>query len=92
MVYQVIAGAPSGTYLVLSPLPSLKVLDDGVSRSAAAYLRSTGTPSARAGSARPGTDFSHENMLFRIEPRFSQVSEEFTGADPEFWRAARRPR
>jgi hypothetical protein len=92
MVYQVIAGAPSGTYLVISPLQSLKVLDDGVSRSAAAYLRSTGSPSARSGTAgRPGSDLSHENMLFRVEPRLSRVSEEFAGADPDFWQAARRP-
>jgi hypothetical protein len=91
MVYQVIAGAPSGTYLVLSPLPSLKVLDDGVSRSAAAYLRSTGSPSTRGGAnVRPGSELSHENMLFRLEPRLSSVSEEFAGADPDFWQSVRR--
>lgn len=90
MVYQVIAGAPSGTSLVLSPLPSLKVLDDGVSRSAAAYLRYTGSPSARSGAVHPDSGVSHENMLVRIEPRLSQVSEEFAGADPDFWQASRR--
>lgn len=91
MVYQVIAGAPSGTYLVISPLPSLRVLDDGVSRSAAAYLRSTGSPSARSGTTgHPGSELSHENMLFRVEPSLSRVSEEFAGADPDFWQPARK--
>jgi len=93
MVYQVLAGGPSGTYLVVSPLPSLKVLDDGVGRSAAAYLRSTGSPFARSGTnGRPGSDVGHENVLFRIEPGLSRVSEDFAGADPEFWRLARRRR
>jgi hypothetical protein len=88
MVYQVIAGAPSGTYIVLSPLTSLKVLDDGVSRSAAAYLRSTGTPSSRTTAAvRPGSELSHENMIFRLDPARSHVSPEFAESDPGYWRA-----
>ena len=41
-------GVPSGTFLVFSPLSSIKLLDDGVNRSSAAYLRSTDSPSARA--------------------------------------------
>jgi hypothetical protein len=87
LVYQVIAGAPSGTFLVLSPLPSLQALDDGVSRSAAAYLRSTGTPSSRTtGAPRPGTDLSHENLIFRVEPGLSHVSREFAEPDINFWR------
>jgi hypothetical protein len=91
MVYQVVAGAPSGTYLLISPLPSLRILDEGVNRSAAAYLRSTGSPSSRAGtSTRPGSELTHENMIFRVEPRFSFVSDDFAGAAPEFWQGARR--
>jgi hypothetical protein len=87
LVYQVIAGAPSGTFLVLSPLPSLQALDDGVSRSAAAYLRSTGTPSNRTtGAPRQGTDLSHENLLFRVDPALSHVSREFAEPDINFWR------
>jgi hypothetical protein len=93
MVYQVVAGDQSGMFLIISPLPSLKVLDDGVSRSAAAYLRSTGTPSSRGGTAgRPGIELSHENLLFRIEPRLSFVSEDFAGVAPDFWQTARRGR
>jgi len=89
LVYQVISGAPSGTYLVISPLASLRAIDEGVSRSAAAYLRSTGSPSARAGtSPRAGSELSHENLLFRVEPRFSVVSAEIAEADPGFWKGA----
>lgn len=87
MVYQVISGAPSGTFLVFSPLSSLKLLDDGVNRSAAAYLRSTGSPSARAtNNAALQFEISHENLIFRIDPRISSVSDEFAGPDPDFWK------
>lgn len=87
MVYQVISGAPSGTFLVFSPLVSLKLLDDGVNRSAAAYLRSTGSPSARASNnAALQSEISHENLIFRIDPRISSVSSEFAGSDPDFWK------
>jgi hypothetical protein len=92
MVYQVVAGEPSGTYLILSPLPSLKVLDEGVSasRSAGAYQRSTGTPSTRATSkVGAQSEVSHETFLFRIDPALSDVSEEFASTDPGFWKAGR---
>jgi len=88
-----VAGDEPGTFVFIWPLPWFKVLDEGVSRSAAAYLRSTGTPSSRAGTAgRPGIELSHENLLFRIEPRLSFVSEDFAGVAPDFWQTARRGR
>jgi hypothetical protein len=93
LVYQVLAGDRSGTYVILSPLPSLKALDEGVStfRSAAGYQRSTGTPSTRAASkVDTQSDVSYETILFRIAPGLSEVPEEFTSADPEFWKSAAR--
>jgi hypothetical protein len=89
LVYQIVAGEPSGTYLILSPLPSLKALDDGVStsRSAVAYQRSTGTPSTRATSkVGEQNEVFHENFLFRIDPALSDVPEEFVSTDPGFWK------
>ncbi len=88
LVYQVVAGAPSGTFLLISPLPSLRVLDEGVSRSAAAYLRSTGSPSSRNGPNRP-VELSHENLIFRLDPRLSVVSDDFGAAAPDFWQPRR---
>lgn len=85
LVYQILAGDYSGTFLILSPLPSLAALDEGVSRSAAAYLRSTGNPSQRSGAANLKSDISYETQLFRIDPVISRVTSEFAELDPAFW-------
>ncbi len=76
LVYQVIAGAPSGTYIVFSPLPSLKTFDE--------VPRRVNNPRP---AARPGADVTHENILFRLDPARSHVSPEFAESDPAFWRA-----
>lgn len=91
LVYQVLSGAPSGLYLVISPLPSLAALDDGVSRSAAGYLRASGAPFSRPGGSTvtPGSNLSHENLIFRLEPTFSVVSSDFLDQNPGFWKPAR---
>lgn len=87
LVYQVLSGDYSGTYLVLSPLQSLKALDDGVSRSAAAYLRSTGSPGARGTQGVAAqAEINHQNLLFRIVPGLSSVSEQFAEPNPQFWK------
>jgi hypothetical protein len=88
LAYQAILGAPTGTVIILSPLASLKSLDDGVSRTSAGYLRSTGSPSVRSGGtpANP-TDLLQENLLFRINPRISAVAPDIADADPGFWKA-----
>lgn len=76
LTYQVIAGAPSGTFIVFSPLPSLKTFDE--------VPRRVNNPRAPN---RPGTDVTHENILFRLDPARSHVSPEFAESDPAFWRA-----
>jgi hypothetical protein len=85
LVYQTLAGEYSGTFFILSPLSSLAALDEGVSRSAAAYLRSTGSPSQRSGAANLKSDISYETQIFRIDPAMSRVTSEFAELDPAFW-------
>jgi len=85
LVYQVISGAPTGTYLFLSPLPSLAILDE-------AWARMPSNPEARA-AARAGqkaaadVELSREHLIFRVEPTMSHVSDEFAAEDAGFWRA-----
>lgn len=88
LAYQVLYGAPAGTVILLSPIVSLKALDEGVSRYTGAYLRSTGTPSTRgtSGPVSQTSELLQDNVLFRIHPRLSAVSETTADADPAFWR------
>ena len=81
MTYQVISGERAGTYMVLTPLPSLRVLDDG----------RPATPSyaegdrAAANKISADSELVRERLWFRIEPRFSYVSDEFADGEAGFW-------
>jgi hypothetical protein len=81
IAYQVVSGAGSGTYLFVAPLTSLKTLDDGIAR-APLYAESAG----KAGKAAAESEISRTNLLFRVEPGMSYVSDDFASGDPEFWR------
>jgi hypothetical protein len=86
LVYQVISGAPAGTFVFLSPIVSLRNFDDGVNP---VPVVAEGLANARAkDGSRISSDveMSREHLLFRVEPRISYVSNEFADADPEFWR------
>ena len=73
IAYQVVSGAPSGTYIFLSPLATLKQLDNAVH-----------APAHMEGATQ--IELIRERMLFRMEPRFSYVSDAFAAESVEFWR------
>ena len=82
IAYQVISGGPSGTYIFLAPLVSLKTLDEG---------RTAPPPYAQAAADKAlkkfeESEIGREHLLFRVEPRLSYVSDEFANVDAEFWR------
>jgi hypothetical protein len=81
MVYRVVSGAPSGTYIFLTPLPSLRVLDDA---RAAAPVYAEGAAASAKKSAN-AAEIIRENLWFRLEPRLSYVSNEFASGDAGFW-------
>lgn len=76
--YQIVSGSTSGTYVFVSPLPSLSVLDN-------AYP-GQGAPRPAA-PTRPASDalLSREQLLFRVEPAASYVSPAFAGSNAAFW-------
>ena len=80
IAYQVVAGAPSGTYILLAPMTALSTLDEGLARRA--YQ-------ADQGAAKTGSELSRTNLLFRVEPGMSYVSDAFAGDAQEFWRGKR---
>ena len=87
LAYQVISGAPSGTFIFLAPLASLKTMDEGVAETPV-YAEATAAARAKTASkVSADGEISREHLLFRVEPRMSYVSDDFAEADRQFWRA-----
>jgi hypothetical protein len=86
IAYQVISGAPSGTYVFVSPLATLKTLDDGIARLPvyAEVMAEAGADAGRKLAAE--AELARESRLFRMDPRISYVSDDFAAADTVFWR------
>jgi hypothetical protein len=83
--YQIISGGESGTYVFLAPLPSLQTIDNAIART-------WGHADASGHAARQATskitaeaDIAREQLLFRVDPVISSVSEAFAAAAPDFW-------
>ena len=90
LAYQVVSGAPSGTYCFLAPIQSLRSMDDGRN---ALPVYAEGLAAARATDAPKmayDAEVSRESLLFRVEPRISYVSTEFADVDPDFWRPKKK--
>ena len=82
LAYQMISGAPSGTFVFLAPLSSLRMLDDVLAKMPLYFEATAG---ARKGAAE--VEISREHLLLRVEPRISYVSDDFASADHAFWRS-----
>ena len=80
LAYQVVAGAPTGTYVLLAPMLSLGTLDDGLAKRA--YQADQGTNKSES-------ELFRSHLLFRVEPTWSYVSDEFAAEANEFWRPKR---
>lgn len=76
MAYQVISGAPSGLYVFLAPLSSLKLMDNGMANTPA-YAEAIREAGIQAGKKLIAeADASRENLLFRVEARASYAPEQ----------------
>ena len=85
VMYQVIMGAPEGTYLLFSPLKSLKDLDDDYA-SQGAMVRALGEENMKNLMKGTGDVFlSLESNIYAFNPNMSNVSKEFAAVDPNFW-------
>jgi hypothetical protein len=76
LVYHVISGGASGLYLVLTPMVSLRTMDE----------RLTKMPLDVDPRQAPASELGRESLLFRLDPKLSYVSDDFAAADTEFWR------
>lgn len=85
LVYHVMSGEPTGVYLILAPLVSLSILDDGMA-ALPGYAEPIAAAEAKAGKKAAAVELTREHFLFRVEPRISWVSDEFAAGNTEFWR------
>jgi hypothetical protein len=85
LAYRVVSGAPAGMYLVLAPLNTLRGLDEGVA-DIPAFAAPVADERAKAASKASDIEIGRENLLFRIDPRLSYVSDDFAAGDEPFWR------
>jgi hypothetical protein len=83
IVYEVVSGAPAGTYVVLAPMTSLSTLDAG--RADTPVYAEAAAEAAKKIAA--DTELTREHIWLRIQPRLSHVSGEFASQDPVFWRS-----
>jgi hypothetical protein len=86
LCYQVVEGAPSGTYMFFSTMESLKTMDEMPARQKA-LMEAMGADNYQQLMKGSGDTFvSIETNLFAVNPRMSYVSKATEDADPDFWR------
>ena len=85
VVYEVDAGLPTPTFLVLSPMAELKQRDDLLSQSAA-LVQAEGDQSAETLQKIARESYAAtENTMYAVNPGMSHVSKEFAATDVEYW-------
>ena len=89
-VYQVVGGAPTGTFLTFTTYRSLKEVDDGFARADAdqkAIEAALGGPTVVERRRQLISEIVAEGQvnLYAMNPRMSRPPEQFAVADPDFW-------
>lgn len=82
-VYLVTSGAPSGTYLILSAMESLKAMD--APAGSMTMRQAYGADYARYQKLLGDSVISGENTLFAINPKMSNPPKEYIATDQDFW-------
>jgi hypothetical protein len=86
--YQIVSGAPNGTYIFLEPFASLKTLDAAPERSHNMF-QAMGDDGVKRFTKMAGEAIAQtETLLFAIDPKMSYVSPQIIAGDPAFWAPA----
>jgi hypothetical protein len=86
-VYQVIAGMPSPTYLVISSVQDYGQFDQLLATDMATWKQATDDEKSLLQKASADAIQSSESNRFRVDARMSYVPKETRDSDPEFWAA-----
>ncbi|HKO95366.1 MAG TPA: hypothetical protein VJU86_00125 [Pyrinomonadaceae bacterium] len=82
-LYQVVSGAPGGTYMSFRPMRTLAEMDDPI----AMRVRAAMTDDQRKDVDKAVRDsiMSVENSIYAFAPGMSYVDQRFAAVDPDFW-------
>jgi hypothetical protein len=84
--YQVVAGAPAGTFLFMTMMPSMKELDGQPARMQAVRQAMGADAYDKLMKGGGDTFVSIENTLLQVRAGMSYPSQETIDADPAFWK------
>jgi hypothetical protein len=81
--YQIISGAPGGTYMYFRPMKSLGELDEPIGMK----VRSAMSDDMKKDADKSASDaiMSSDTSTYMFLPGMSYVSKEFAATDPDFW-------
>jgi hypothetical protein len=92
LAYQVVAGAPAGTYLFFTMMDSMKAMDGEPARMQA-VMQAMGTEKFAAFMKNTGDLFvSIEDTMFQVKPGMSYPPQSMVDADPGFWKPKPAPK
>lgn len=83
--YDVVAGAPGGTYLVMSSVGSFAEFDKMMAEGQSTWTNMTAEESATLGKFMREGVLNTVTQRFRVEPAMSYVDAATKAKDPEFW-------
>jgi len=85
-VFEVVAGAPLGTYLLLVPMKSLGELDEFDQLHGTAYKEAMGREGEKKmNELSSAAVLRVDSTIFAFSPKMSYVSQEWVAANPDFW-------
>jgi hypothetical protein len=81
--FQIISGAPAGTYMIFRPMKSLAELDEPI----AMKVRAAMSDDMKKDADKAASDaiMSSETSTYWLTPNMSYVDKEFAAGDPAFW-------
>jgi hypothetical protein len=83
--YQIVSGAPNGTYILFEPCASLKTLDAAPERARNMFQAMSEDAAKRFTKMTGEAVAQTETLLFAIDPKMSYVSQQVIAGDPAFW-------
>jgi hypothetical protein len=87
-VFQVIAGMPNGTFLVITPMKSLAEMDSSAQLHGDNYRAAMGGEEGqkKLGELVSASVITGETQIFSFSPAMSYPSKEWIAADPGYWK------